>query len=160
MMQTVVRKLIAQSLLCGAAQFFCPEGRVKRVIAILSAAVICITILSPLRDVNVDLYSLMDAKMSTAQAEITQSGKASEETLRRMATEEACRQYIENKAKAFGLMSVEAAVRVRMNGEGIWMPDSVMIRAQTNAEAKERLSALIQSELGIPKERQEWLAIE
>ena len=160
MMRDLMRQFIVQSLLCGAAQYFCPDGQVKHVIAILSAAILSITILTPLREIDVDLYSLTEAKLNTAQAEITQNGRTSDELLRRIATEDTCNRYLLGKANAFGLTNVDVSVKLRKNEEGSWIPESVRIRSEKNAEAEEKLGTLIQSELGIPRERQEWVTDE
>ena len=62
MMHGVIREVCALSVFCGLAMSIMPEGSVKRVAGVLCTAALLITVLTPLRDFDMDSYALLLAK--------------------------------------------------------------------------------------------------
>ena len=65
--------------------------------------------------------------------------------------------YILDKAQAMGL-SLEAEVTLRLQ-DRYPVPWSVSLRGTVNAAQKQQLEALLEQDLGIPPERQEWCSM-
>ena len=58
-----IRELCAVSLLCGAALSILPEGGVKRVAEILCTASLILTVISPIRELDLDVLALENARL-------------------------------------------------------------------------------------------------
>lgn len=156
----VLRELCALSILCGVAMSVSPEGGAKRVLGILSSAVLLIAALTPLKEMDFESYALRLAKYKTEESTLTAKGNEINERLNRLVIEDECEAYIMDKAKEKGVDVKEAKVELRWSTEGVWYPYSAKI--VSNA-AQSDLTALFESmeaELGIPEERITWSAYE
>lgn len=156
-MNAALKNIIALSFLSGAGLALCPNGSAKRVLSLLCTAMICAAILSPLREIDFDLLSLEEARLSSAEAEIIQSGLRTEEQLKKLELRKNCESYIEARGRALGLDTMQVSVSLRESDGGGWYPHAVTVHARGAAESAEQLRTLIGSELGIPAERQEWI---
>lgn len=157
MMRGMLGNLILLSFLCGGAIFFCPPGGGKKILTLLCTAVLSLAILRPLLAFDMEAYALREAEVKSTEREILQNGKAGEDLLQRLALQERCERYIEQKAAAFGFSPLDAAVELQRGEEGIWLPFAATMRTDRAGEAAMMLQSLIRSDLGIPEERQVWL---
>lgn len=156
-MSAALRNVIALSVMGGAGLYLCPAGGPRRVMSLLCTAMIGAAILAPLRELDFDLLSLQEARLSSAEADILQRSRQSEALLQKLTLQKNCEDYIEEKGRSLGLTAVEATVELRWDREAeSWLPFSVRIRASGSKDDAERLRCQIRDELGIPPERQEW----
>lgn len=155
-MREAVRSLISLSFFCGAALYFCPEGGVKRILALLCTAVIAAAALSSIKEFDFVALSLAEARLGSAEAEILQSGRESGDRLRMLFLEENCARYLERKADELNLELLGAELKIMAEENGELLPYSVAIRASGTEDSAEKLSRIIKEELGIPLERQAW----
>ena len=81
-----------------------------------------------------------------------------EQQLRRSVIEEAYGTYIRNKAEQMKIDLADAAVTAQWSMEGLWVPHSAVLRGGASEQERNRLSALLEAELGIPRERQRWIS--
>ena len=156
MIQTTLKMLIALSFFGGAVLLLCPEGGVRRVMGLLFSAVMITAAVTPLKDFDYDLFSLGEAKFSSAEAEILQNSARSETLLKKLLLQKNCEHWLEEQASALGLHLIGAVVTLTRDEWDNWIPYEASIRAGGSAEAAERLSAKLRDELGIPPERQVW----
>ena len=155
-MQTVLRSLIAQAFIGGAAVYLCPHGGTKRVIKILNAAILSAMVITPLHSLDYDYLSLAEAKLSSAQVRILQDSSQRGSSLKEQLFRQNCENYIKARAEEQGVRISAVRVELKKSGEESWQPYSVQLEARGNPEAMERICLLIRDELGIPAERQVW----
>lgn len=156
MMSGVIREICALSILCGVAMSITPEGGVKRVMGILSSAVLLIAILTPVRQFDFESYALELAKYKNSEAALSARGVDINERLNRLVIEDEYQAYIMDKARKTSIEVKEADVEVQWSTEGVWVPYSAEIISDAPPEMRGKLTEAIRSELGIPEERVTW----
>lgn len=155
-MQAALRNLISISLVGGAALYFCPEGGARRILRILCAAVFAAAVLKPLGGFDYEQLSIEEARFAIAEAEISKKAEETQDMFRLLLLQENCEHYIMDRGTEFGLGMKDAAVELRQNPDGNWLPYMASIRAEGDETQAEKLCRLIREELGIPTERQVW----
>ncbi len=151
-----IRELCAVSLLCGAALSILPEGGVKRVAEILCTASLILAVISPIKELDLDVLALENARLHELETSLAQQGQEAEERLNRLVIEQEYETYIMDKASELGIEGLAADVEVQWSLEGFWIPYGAEIRSACSQDSRERLSQLLVSDLGIPYERQRW----
>ena len=157
MIQESIRQLCAVSIFCGAAINITPEGGVRRIMQLLCTAALTMAILSPIKEIDFDIYALETARLREAEAAINESAERIDDRLNRAVIEEQCEEYILDKAKELGADVSAVKVQAQWNLDGLWVPYSAEINAPDTGSAKAALEGVIQNELGIPAERQMWM---
>ena len=143
--------VVVVSVLLAVVQTLIPEGTVRKIGAFTGGLILLVTLLQPLLGVDFeDLELRLEQSRETVeqrQQELEQAGE------REMAEliERQTAAYIWDKADALGL-DLSAEVRVERGPDGIPLPVSTTLTG-TYSEA---LSAYLERELGIPRERQVW----
>ena len=140
MMSGAIREICALSILCGAAMSIMPEGGVKRVTGILTAAVLLTAILAPLKSMDLESYALIAAHYR----------------LNRAVIERECETYIMDKANELDIDIREADVEVQWSMDGVWLPYSACITGQSAPAQETALEDAVTAGLGIPGERVTW----
>ena len=156
MIQQSIRQLCAMALLCGAALSILPEGGVKRVAEVVCTASLILAIVSPLKSLDMEGYALESAKRHELEAALTDEAEDARRRLNRLVIEQEYEAYIMDKAHELGQEELVVDVEVQWSLEGRWMPYGATLRGVCSQTVKERLSALMAAELGIPYERQRW----
>lgn len=147
--------LSGAAAVCMLALTLCPEGRVRRVLRLICGAVMAITLLSPLREFDMDAYGASLARYrDEAAAAVAVAGETGDR-LNRTIIERECAAYILDKADALGMTGASASVLAVWN-EGCWRPDQAEITAAATDAQRASLTAEIEAELGIPATRQYW----
>ena len=101
-------------------------------------------------------YALSLAELRGASDAISASADAQGRQLRRFVIEQECGEYIWDKAVELELEVRDVAVGTAWSEEGVWVPQSAVITLGRDGARRERLSSLIEAQLGIPAARQEW----
>lgn len=156
MIYTGIRQLCAMSLLCGAALTLTPQGGAKRVTEILCTAVLVLTVLSPLKELDIDAYALSNAKYRETEAELFRKGEDAGERLNRLVIEREYESYIMDKGKNLGLTITKVKIQAEWSLDGLWIPYGAEVYVQGNSTAKDELGRILREDLGIPFERQQW----
>ena len=157
MIQESIRQLCAVSIFCGAAINITPEGGVRRIMQLLCTAALTMAILSPIKEIDFDIYALETARLREAEAAINESAERIDDRLSRAVIEEQCEEYILDKAEELGANVSGVSVQAQWNLDGLWVPYSVKIDTPDISSAKSALEGVIQNDLGIPAERQMWM---
>ena len=155
-MFTGLRQLCALSLLCGAALTMTPSGGVKRVTEVVCTAVLALSLLSPLRGIDLESYALGCARYNEARSELLKRAGETEERLNRLVIEREYSSYIMDKAKNLGITLSEARVRVQWSLDGLWVPYAAELASDCGDGERMELGRIILDDLGIPYERQQW----
>ena len=143
--------VVVVSVLLAVVQTLIPEGTVRKIGAFTGGLILLVTLLQPLLGVDFeDLELRLEQSRETVeqrQQELEQAGA------REMAEliERQTAAYIWDKADALGL-DLSAEVRVERGPAGIPLP----VSATLTGTYSEALSAYLERELGIPRERQVW----
>ena len=151
-----VLNVVGAAMLSALALLLTPEGRCRSVVRLLCGAVMILAVLSPLRRFDFDVYSMsLAAYREQAEAAVLR-GEESSDRLSRSIIETETAAYILDKAQAAGLMPEEVTVTAKWGDTLCWYPYEVRLRTEAGPGAKEYLTQLLESELGIPRERQHW----
>ena len=146
--------LCAASVITACAQRIVPGGAVKKVLRLICGLVLTMALISPLAGPDTADYALSLADYHERVAALTEELGQTEKRLDRMYIEEHCAAYILDEAHALGL---EGRVEVRAKWrDSCWVPWEARLYIKADAEAKARLSARLEGELGIAAERQSW----
>lgn len=156
MIENAARGLCAMSLLCGAAMSISPEGSVKKVMSILCAAVLIMSVLTPLKEMDFSSYALELAKLEEREQSLQAEGEEINSRLNRLVIQSQYEAYIMDKATKLGLSVETVKVGVEWSTEGLWVPKTAEIKCAGDERLKKTLGEIITSELGIAPERQYW----
>jgi hypothetical protein len=140
------------AVFCAMAQELTPKGRVKSVQRLLCGIVMALALVRPLLELDFESYSISLAEYRRDTAELSTRAEEISDSLSRTLIQEKCAAYILDKAAQLGLKVTSAEVELHWSGEGVWYPTA----AEISGEYDERLSRLIETELGISRDRQKW----
>lgn len=154
-----IRELCVLSVFCGAVLSLCPEGGVKRILRVLEVVVLLAVILNGIGRLDLSPNTLELARLQEKEKELLNGTEEMKNRLDRFVIEEEYRSYVQERAETAGVAPTEILIRTRWSTEGFWIPDSSRICLDGN-NARNTLSAILSGELGIPPDRQEWVADE
>lgn len=156
MISSCILELCALSLLCGAALSLTPEGSVKRVMNILCSVVLIIALVRPVMELDFSAYALELAKYEQREEEFLKNNQELNDRLNRLVIQEGYETYIRDKAEKLGAGSVDITVGLQWSTEGLWVPYRLEGSCTADESTIKQLSGLIETELGIPMDRQCW----
>lgn len=156
MMSGLIKQLCVLGIFFGAALSLAPEGGSKRIMELTCTAALVLTLALPLKSIDFDTYSLELAKYRDMEAQLAQNGGEASDRLNRLVIENEYETYILDKAKELGATALAVDVAVRWSLDGLWVPDSVTLDGICTTAQRQRLADIIETELGIPADSQEW----
>ena len=127
-----------------------PEGSVRKIARFSGGLVLLLSMLRPLGTVELTELTLDLDSLSADHAALEEQYREVSDQALAAVIAERTGAYIEDKAHALGL-EIAAEVTVREE-DGAFVPDCAVLFGEENAA----LAALLERELGIPKEKQEW----
>ena len=141
----------AVTLLLSVAQMLVPPGNLREIASFVGGLILLAAMMQPLlkidlSDIQLDFSSYQGA-VERRQAELENTQKEELTALIESATEA----YISDKAKSMGLT---LKVRVTAETDESGMP--VPVRAELTGPWSDTLSGWLETELGLPAERQVW----
>lgn len=140
------------AVFCAIALELTPKGRVRSVQRLLCGVVLSLAMLKPLLSIDMQRYSISLAEYRRSGEEIASRAEKISDSLSRTLIQEKCSAYILDKAEQLGLDIAGAQVELHWSEEGVWYPTD----AQIDGKYDERLSRIVESELGIDRDRQKW----
>ncbi len=142
----------AAAVICGVVSKL-TEGSWKEMLRLLCGLVLTVTVLRPLAGANPEEWLELPFSYSNSARAIAQSGEnMAREAMADIIKSEA-EAYILDKAAA---LNADITVEVIVADEGEPVPAAVRIRGQASPYARRRLESIVQTELGIGKEDQQW----
>lgn len=132
-----------------------PEGTVKKAVRLSCGLLMMAALLSVA--VDIDDFSEpfgFSERRESARSEIDGILSSYDET-RKESIEENAAAYILEKAGAMGL-NVTVSVTAGADGSGCYLPVSAAIAGEIPEDAREELSEIIETELGITRDNQKW----
>ena len=157
MMETLIRQICGLSILCGAALSLAPDGMARKAMSFVCSVVLLGCVLSGVRQLDWQEYAVETAVYREREEELLRRSSEVRDALDRRVIEAEYCAYVLQEAERMGLAASDAQVNVSWSTEGVWVPASVRIQGVDDPQKREQLSQLLQAELGIPKERQEWI---
>jgi hypothetical protein len=155
-----IRSIAAAALIAGMAMALCPKGKVQRVLRAICGLLLIIAIMSPLTGKDSGSISIDLAEYRAKANEITAAAGEKDMNLSRGIIEREFEEYILDKASETGVFLESADVTMNWDENGYWYPCEVTLVGELSTGDRNRLSAVIESELGIPTDRQNWSGYE
>lgn len=151
--------VVAASLLSGILLSVTPNGAVRRTLSFLCGLVILLAALGPMARLDAERLSQSIAGLRLETKRAAREAESGSQELMAAIIKERSEAYIWDKAAALGISLSRVAVEVRTEGD--WpVPRAVRVGARCTAAQRQRLSALIEQDLAIPPEKQEWVSDE
>ena len=123
------------------------------IICVICGIVVTITVIAPLAKVRLsDISDQIDYVRTDADLLVQAGADQSQQQLRSIITDEIAA-YILEKAETLG---ANLTVEVMLDDSSIPVPSGVRIRGNISPYNREKLSSIIQQDLGIPTEAQIW----
>ena len=151
-----LRGICAASVFFGVALSLLPEGRERRAASLCVTAALVLMLTGLFRSFRWEEYAVSLAEMRSAADAISSDAETDRRELNRLVIEQECGEYIMDKAADLLLDLRAVSVRVRWSREGVWVPERVSLVLARDAPERMRLAALIEAQLGIAEENQEW----
>ncbi|HBR08357.1 MAG TPA: hypothetical protein DD735_05600, partial [Clostridiales bacterium] len=133
-----------------------PKGRVKGVLRVVCGAVMITVLISPVAGFDFAVYSESLGKYRIKAEAAAGRAAEAEDILSRSIIERECAAYILDKAAALELTASSADVSAKWSDGGFWYPYEAGINVSGGQDAREKLAEIIESDLGIPRDRQYW----
>lgn len=145
--------LIAASMICAVLQALMPAGGRKQILRIICGVFLLLTLLTPLSGVRLpDLSDYLAGFRSEGEAAAA-VGQEMALTERQELIILGLQSYILDKAAALGF---EPEVSITLDPEGV--PTAVTLEGSFTPSQQEALRAVLQDDLGIAKEDQQWMS--
>ena len=144
----------AASLLTSLLPALLPKGKIQKVESFIGSLVLILTILSPVVKLNA---SSIRKAMESYQIDLQDTQRGIEKKSRGVLEElisQRCEEYIWDKAAQMGLQ-LEIEITVGENSD-IPVPVSASMVGVCSQEDQAVLSKILEEELGIPRNKQEW----
>ena len=155
-MRQLLRDCIAVSVVSGLLLKLCPHTGAKRVAALMSAVVLCLTAIRPLKDFDFDSYALQSARLHEAEEALNRNAADASMKLDRLVMEESYAAYLSDRAAEYGLDGIRIELQLQWDLDGLWIPYAAHISGSWDERAAARFQEHLTFELGIPPERQYW----
>ena len=145
----------AGALICGIVTALCQKSPYKKHVTMLCGLFMTFTMLRPL--IGISIPELPDLNAYISQAEnAVEEGKRISLTAQKAIISQECETYILDKAKE---LQVDLAVNVTVDErEGEPVPVFAEMTGTIQSEIQHQLSTVIETDLGIQKENQLWIA--
>lgn len=152
-MTQYILTVTAAAMLAAILRCIAGQGSMGKLVGLLAGVFMALTIISPLMRLELpDPVRWFSAYTSDGSAAAATGENMAREVSNAIITEE-LEAYIGDKAT---LCRADLAVEVTVTETG--MPESVILTGAVSPYAKDRLSHLIETELGVGEEAQQWIS--
>lgn len=148
--------LTGAALVSAAARMLAPEGRVKRVVALVCGLVTILALISPLRRLDAESFAAFAARYREEGRAAAAGAQISEEKLLRRIIEERTAAYILDKGRSLGIDDLRVTVTAEKLEDGTFVPKSARLTTKAGETARRKLGEIIEAELGISPEELDW----
>ena len=111
-------------------------------------------VLGAVADIDISVYAASLARYREMEQQLSQDGEEMSSRLNRLVIEDEYTAYIKDKAAQHGLNSDRIKLEMHWNTGGFWMPAGVQMELSGNIENLPELQRTLESQLGIPREKQ------
>ena len=156
MITPTLRMICASCVFFAAALTLLPEGRERRIASLCASCALVLMFCSLLRSMDWDAYALSLAESREAAARFSSDSLRESQRLNQLVIEKECEEYIMDKAGDCNCPLKEVSVHAVWSREGLWVPARAVLHSSSDT-GRMRLSSLIEAQLGIGGENQEWI---
>ena len=151
-----ILSVVAAAILCGILRVLLPPSGTNGVmLKLVCGTVLALTVFAPLKDIQTwDISAGLQTLHYDGTAYAASGEELSANALADIITERT-QAYILDKAAG---LSVSLAVEVRLNQDPMPVPESVCLTGAVSPYARSILSDMLERDLGIAKENQEWIS--
>lgn len=146
-----ILSVTAAAILCGAAVSLSPEGTARELIRFVAGALLTVCLLRPLVGARWELA--LPRLDTSAGEELAAQGENQAAQAVADIIKAQLQAYILDKAAALG---AEVEVELTLEEGVLPVPREATIRGTAAPYARQQLEKILSSQLGIPKERQQW----
>ena len=143
------------AMAAALAQSLAPEGGPRRICRMAGSRVLLLAMVSPLLQLDEGALSRLAREYQAQAGGYTQTLEEENRLRYESIIEAQSAAYIVDKAAALGI-SCQAEVVCRCDGEDVPCPYQVQIRGEMSQEQRQLLAQLLESDLGIPPQRQQF----
>ncbi len=154
-MREAFRAVIWLSVFSGVILLLCPEGGVKRVLSVLCTSALALSILPAVNTLGVE-WETEAMEQNWASQQIEAQGAAAGSQLQQMFIQSEVETYLSDQAVALGIGELRIRIETRQNTDGFWIPWASAVEEPLEPWQKDALGRMLQEDLGIPPERQNW----
>ncbi len=151
-----VLQLTGAAMISAAALSIIPEGRVKKAAELVCGFMMISVMLGIFTDFDYTYFSQNIARYKAEGIEVTENAEKENDRLKRLIIEEETEAYILDKGAELGIETLDAEVKTLWDTDGYWYPSNVTVSADLDAGTKEKLSQIIEADLGVPPDKQHW----
>lgn len=144
--------VICAGIFCGILEAIPAKGSAQSLRKLVCGLFLAVMVISPLRSLSPEGFLPESADWQSEADSFVAEGVALAQQERNARITETAKAYILDKAASLGV-ALEAELTVSEDG----LPTSVILKGSCAPYPKGVLTAEITSELGIPKERQQWI---
>lgn len=155
---TYLLSVAAVGLLVSLILSLLPEGPLRRSGTFVGSLLLILAVLSPLVKLDADTIAQAIARVRMEAREAVSGVETDNREILAAIIKEDCETYIWDKARDMGLVLEEVVVAVE-EGVGYPYPTGVAITAGLAPAQQLALMEWIEETLGIPQEKQEWIAM-
>jgi LPS O-antigen subunit length determinant protein (WzzB/FepE family) len=146
----------AAAFITGIASSFVPKGKLRRMVSLVCGFMTVAVMLGPLKDFDIDSYSSFLAEFSSQTENYGENIEKENERLLKAIIEERSAAYILDKATQLGIENFKVTVDAKAGDGDYPYPWSAELGGEATEQQRRSLGRYIESELGIPAERQHW----
>lgn len=147
-------RIICAAVVCAVVTHLTQNNKTQgAIVKIMTGVFMVLTVIAPLKQIDFRDLTAWDFPGNQEAAQAIAMGKEQSETELRRSIKEQLEAYILQEASRYDArLSVEVTL-----GEGEYPgPQSVYITGSISPYAKRQLTAIMENQLGIPKEAQQW----
>lgn len=143
--------LTCVALVCGLVPSLLRDGAAKTITRLVCGVFLTVTALGPLTDLELPNLERWSAEYESEGRAAAARGEALAQTEKSIFIKEGLEAYILDKAARLG---ADIQVQVTLDADGL--PAKIQISGEPSEESRRMLTQIIQTDLGIPKEKQQW----
>lgn len=151
--QQYIISVIITALVCAVISGFLQNSAAKGLMKMICGLALTLTVIAPLRNVELSFLSTFESTISdAADLAAEQGSEMGHEALKRIIKQEA-EAYIQDKAAE---LRAEATAEIFLSDDDPPLPERAVISGTVSPYVKQQLQEILQSQLGLEKERLEW----
>lgn len=146
--------LICGAMICGILSGMIRDGMYQKQMKLLCGLFLTLTVVKPLVQLELpDLDSLLEPFSQEAESASAEGAGMLQNALAQSIQQET-EAYICSKAE---LLQTNLRVQVHLSNGDPPIPDGVILEGTAAPEVKEAMQEMMENELNIPKEQQQWI---
>lgn len=145
---------LASLLVAIIGEFSDRKSATGTIIRMICGLFLAFTVLRPLTDLNFGILDAFSQELNADASTVISIGEELREESVRSLIKQETEAYILDKARSLGC-TLEAVVTV--SGDQVPVPESVRITGDVTGSARRELETVLEQELGISKENQQWI---